>query len=228
MGALPGNMFQSFPHADFGFYGYNNGFRRWNFFKSISLEEEAQVLVDTLRDSPYQTIALMGHSLGGVLIRIAIAKMIEMKNEDLLSRIRVVFFFAVPQQGAHSLPRIFGYFNSDAAALARNSSLLKRTTRVFLDHFNTDEIDSKGSGSWLPIYCIQAAEDFWVEELSSTLNIRTHMRKVVRATHTSVVKGLTGDVGNWVDSKLKLFLRPPLKHEPTPAKMIRHGPKTIR
>ncbi len=226
-GDLPVDMFEQFPHADFGFYGYSSGFQKWNPFKSLSLEDEAQVLVDTLRDSPYKTIVLMGHSLGGVLIRIAITKMIEMKNFDLLQRIKVTYLFAVPQQGAHSLPALFNLLNSDAAALSRNSDLIKRTTRVFLDNFHTDETKPANADSfWLPVYCIQAIEDLWVKELSAAINIKTSMRKVVRESHTSVVKGTNSEVSDWVISKLRLYLSPATPVKPKPRKMIRHGPTT--
>lgn len=226
-GDLPAEMFTQFPHADFGFYGYRNGFQRWNPFKSISLEDEAQVLIDTLRDSPYKTIVLMGHSLGGVLIRVAITKMIEMNNLGLLKRIKAMFLYAVPQQGAHSLPALLNLMNSDASALSRNSDLIKRTTRVFLDNFHTNEkkpVDA--DGLWLPVYCIQAVEDLWVKELSAAINIKTSMRKVVRESHTSVVKGNNSEVGDWVISKLRLYLSPATPDKPAPRKMIRHGPTT--
>ncbi|WP_299155042.1 hypothetical protein [uncultured Tateyamaria sp.] len=227
-GKLPEPLFAKFQDWDFGFYEYANGFKRLNPFKSLSLEQEAQVLVDTLRDSEYREIILMGHSLGGVLIRIAITKMIEMNLVDLLSRIKVVFLFAVPQLGAHSLPMLVSFLNSDAAALSRNSLMIRRTTRVFLDHLNTDEVKADSSDStWIPVYCIQAAEDFWVEELSATLNIKSHMRKVVRDSHTGVVKGVTDEVGDWITLKMGFLFpehaKPKVKNE----RMIRHGPTTI-
>ncbi len=224
-GDFASDLFDRLDTSDLGFYGYLNGFRRWNVLRSISIEDEAQVLIDTLRDSQYQNIILLGHSLGGVLIRTAVAKMVEQNNEELLSRLRAAILFAVPQLGAHSLPWLLSLLNSDAAALKRNSPTIRRTTRIFLDHFETTEVAPVDKAKrWLPVYCVQAAEDFWVTELSSTLNIPSNMRKVVRGSHTEIVKGFTKEVADWVATKVSRSHRQSEQPEKRIEKSIRLGP----
>lgn len=226
-GDLPNRFSELFSVSDFGFYGYTNGFARWNPFTSISIEDEAQVLIDTLRDSPYEKIVLLGHSLGGVLIRVAVAKMVEMNQSDLLRRLAAAFLFATPQLGAHSMPRVISALNSDATALRRNDPLIRRTTRIFLDNFYVgEEPPNSPNKFWLPVYCVQAAEDFWVTELSSTLNISSDMRKVVRNSHTGLVKGTTSEVSDWVTTKLMPFIDSPTPEFRPREKMIRLGPKS--
>lgn len=226
-GKLPDAFFKRFIDADMGFYGYTNGMKRWNPFQSLSVEDEAQVLVDTLRDSPYQEIVLMGHSLGGVLLRTAVSKMVEMNQIDLLTRLKAMFLFAVPQQGAHSLPRFISILNSDASALSRNSPSIKRTTRIFLDHFQTDKkINLNSEKHWLPVYCLQAAKDMWVKELSAALNIPSHMRKVIRDSHTGLVKGDSEEVIKWLVERTELYFETKTTIAEKNSKMIRHGPKT--
>ena len=65
--------------VDIGMYAYVTGMKRLKRFwrSSINLEREARVMADTLRDATdYDYIVLIGHSMGGMLIKATVVNLI--------------------------------------------------------------------------------------------------------------------------------------------------------
>ena len=67
-GFFPKFLFEDLPQLDVGLYEYRTLLGRAKFWKSVSLSDEAEAFADIIRDiGQYQTIFLVGHSMGGLL-----------------------------------------------------------------------------------------------------------------------------------------------------------------
>jgi pimeloyl-ACP methyl ester carboxylesterase len=103
--------------VDIGLYAYVSGFKRlWT--TSIDFSREATVMAETLRDAKsYDHIVLIGHSMGGVLIKAAVADRIQAADRATLQRICGLFLLATPQIGSLRVPRWLSGLHADMRAL---------------------------------------------------------------------------------------------------------------
>src|SRR6476620_4440520 len=85
-GNFPKFMFDDFSKIDVAIYSYATLFRRGAFWKSLSLEKEAEVLLDILDRLPYRRIVIFGHSMGGLLSRLAITNARHKRKDELLRK----------------------------------------------------------------------------------------------------------------------------------------------
>jgi pimeloyl-ACP methyl ester carboxylesterase len=87
-GNVPLYVFEDMPPADIGLYFYRTAWRRFGLFRSIDLEQEARVLADALRRlRGYQSVVLVGHSMGGLLAKAAIVDLIQRRHRHTLRHI---------------------------------------------------------------------------------------------------------------------------------------------
>src|SRR5262245_57251393 len=97
-GNFPVFLYDDLPHCDVGLYEYRTLLRRAKFWKSVSLSGEAEVFGGIIRDiSDYQTIILIGHSMGGLLCMAAITYLINTNQRTVLSRVGGLMLMATPQ-----------------------------------------------------------------------------------------------------------------------------------
>jgi hypothetical protein len=63
---FPKFLHEDIPTLDVGLYAYRTALGRLKWWRSIELEDEAEVLADRLRDCAkvYRSIILVGHSIG--------------------------------------------------------------------------------------------------------------------------------------------------------------------
>src|SRR5207245_4033522 len=73
-GHFPRFLYEDLPGVDVGMYAYRTALKRLRYTKSIALEEEADIFGGELRVLPYERIVLIGHSLGGVVVRTVVAR----------------------------------------------------------------------------------------------------------------------------------------------------------
>ena len=67
-GDFPRLVFEDFPGVDVGMYAYRTLLRRWKFWRSIDLEDEAMTFSDSFKGlTNYRSLLLLGHSMGGIL-----------------------------------------------------------------------------------------------------------------------------------------------------------------
>lgn len=180
---------QDLYDVDVGLYAYRTAFGRFRFWKSIALDDEAVVLADSIRDSgTYKAIALIGHSMGGILIKSAIKTLIDRDDRKSLARVSGLFLLATPQAGSLRVPSFLAWMTRDLHALRPHGRLLEAINRTFLDRVSTSESARQAGQFYLPVWAVTAAEDCWVSTLSSGLSIPSARRKVVRGSHTRIVK----------------------------------------
>src|SRR5262245_17232958 len=125
-GAFPKFIFEDVSDLDVGLYQYETLWRRLKFGAQVPLDREAEIFAGILRDelASYRDIILVGHSMGGLLCKALIVRLIHDKRVDLLDRIEGLFLLASPQLGSLRVPRILSWLSPDADALKPHGPLL--------------------------------------------------------------------------------------------------------
>jgi serine/threonine protein kinase/pimeloyl-ACP methyl ester carboxylesterase len=203
-GQFPWFLLEDVEDVHVGLYAYRTASSRFRFGASIELDAEAVVLADTLRDcSEYEGIVLIAHSMGGLLCKAAIKDLIDRGDHTALSRLRGLFLLATPQAGSGWIPPLLTWISKDMRALSPYGALVEKVHRTFLDRVSS-EAGSPGR-IFLPVFAVTASEDAWVSVLSSGLNIMSSNRKVVRGSHTRIVKPVSKDdeVYQWVLTRVR-------------------------
>ena len=187
-GKFPQLVFEDFDWCDVGLYRYRTATDRVKFWESIEIETEAQVLADILREADeYDNLILIGHSMGGIVLKGAVAHLI---TTNLLPKSRRVclVLMAVPQTGSGWMHPIAAFFSKDAKALVPNNSYLRRIADVFNSCVDADATSEKTDVFRIPVWGLVSDSDMWVSQLSAGLNIPMAQKRVVRGSHTGIVK----------------------------------------
>lgn len=208
-GDYPKLVFANFPSVDVGMYSYRTLFRRLVFWKSVPLEKEAGVFADLLQSlKQYRVFVLLGHSMGGVLCKGAIANLVQKNQSDVARKVRGMILMATPQFGSLRVPRGLAWVTKDFQALAPHNAYVGTIADVFQNQIHSDLDYPLDERLYIPIWILRAAEDFWVDPLSAGVGIRAEQTRTVHGTHTSIVKpaGKNDDGFQFVSEGLKLAL----------------------
>lgn len=193
-GNFPKFLLDEFAHVDVGLYAYRTLFARLVFWKSIELEDEAQIFASELRDdSQYETILLIGHSMGGLLLKAAVKYLIDSNQRPVVNRIKALILMAVPQAGSMRVLPFLDWFSSDFYALKPHGKFVASVNQSFLDHVSVLRNDVPHGKIHLPTHAVRAGSDFWVDRLSAGMNLPSEQMKPVHGSHTSFVKPKTTD-----------------------------------
>lgn len=193
-GRTPEFLFEDLPGADIGLYAYRTLAQRFRFWRSLRIDAEAEVLAGILRDvEPYREIILAGHGMGGLLCMGALCVLIETGQRKALERVRGLILAATPQAGSLQAPGLLPLFSDDAWALRPHGEWTTKVNRVFADHVSIDERSPAAGRAVIPAWAMVSAADAWVDRLSAAMQIRSDRLKIVRDTHTSVVKPASKD-----------------------------------
>jgi len=188
-GKFPSFLFQEMPEVDIGMYRYRTLLQRWRFRYSLELEAEARVFADEIRDlATYEKIVLVGHSMGGLLCKGAICRLLDTNQVGVLCGIRGLVLMATPQLGAIRVPHFLWNWTADARALRPHSEYVTRVTETFGNRINGDLAATIPDRFVLPAYGVCAAADQWVDRLSAGIAIPAAQLKTVIGSHTSIVK----------------------------------------
>ena len=201
-GDFPKFLYEDVHELDVALYSYRTALRRLKLTASIDLEKEAEVFADLLRDcsTTYRRIFLIGHSMGGLLIKTAIKDLIDRAERAALQSVGGLFLLAAPQAGSVRVPQSLSWLSRDMRALRPHSKLTAAVTRTFADRVAVSA-DGAGQKDYvIPTWIVAGAEDFWVDSLSAGLGVPANRRKTVRRSHTGVVKPKSkqDDTYRWV------------------------------
>ena len=213
-GKFPQFLFADFPkesrpELDLGFYEYRTAFRRLRFTRSITLKKEAGILADVIRDlGDYRKVILIVHSMGGILAKAAISNLIGRNDQNArtaLARIVGVIMLATPQAGSSWIPPWLAWITNDTAVLANHNELLTDIDKVFEEHVVSRVSDFRPDRILIPTWVVLAAEDLWVGTFSARLGMASEQQKLVRGSHTEIVKPKDGqsDAYVWVRNRIK-------------------------
>ena len=198
-GNLPKFLFEDCASFDLGLYDYASGARRVRFSQSNTIESLSEQLADLIRDLGYQRVALVGHSMGGLLCQNTIKSLIDSRTKDLdgtlaARRVAGLFLMATPQAGSLRVPRILRFMTKDTRVLAAHSAFVKAVQTRFADVVQTSDLTGLSPERfYIPTYAMVATHDKWVDDMSSRLGLSRDRIKIVRGTHTSLIKPKTRD-----------------------------------
>lgn len=205
-GDFPRFVFEDFPQLDVGLYRYKTALEK----DTIPLPDEAQVFSGILRDDlrQYKTIILVGHSMGGLLCKAVIAHLIDTAR-DTLKRIGGLFLLASPQLGSLRMPKFLSLFSSDAKALEPHGSFITAINDKFEDNLYLDEKIQAVDKTIIPTWGVRGTSDEWVDALSAGIGLSSMREKVIRGSHTDVVKpkSKTADPYPWVKERIEICLQ---------------------
>ncbi|AKC85410.1 hypothetical protein WQ53_00075 [Pseudoxanthomonas suwonensis] len=203
-------LFDDLPDVDIGLYSYDTALRRFGLGRSISLEDEARVFADILRDEldSYGQIVLVGHSMGGLLCKAAICALLETRQDHTVERIAGLILMATPQLGSMRVPGWLEAFSQDARALRPHGKFIDRVNTTFEDHIALDERIVTYRRQTIPTWSVEGVNDFWVDRLSSGIGLTSSRRKVVKGSHTSIVKPTSRNDSayTWVKERIEICM----------------------
>ena len=205
-GRFPELLFADLPDVDIGLYQYRTGAGRFLSAKSVSIDGEARVFADLIRDglSGYKSIMLVGHSMGGLLCKAMIKVLIDAGMRNALTRICGLMLMATPQLGSLRMPGWLSHWSFDARALHPHNELIQSINRTFEDHVALDEAVATLRKVTIPTWAVEGVGDTWVDPLSSGIGLTSSRRKLVRGSHTSIVKPAdrSADAYQWVKERI--------------------------
>lgn len=186
---IPKFILEDFPQADVGLYFYRTALKRFSWYKSIDLEQEARVLADSLRSIRlYDAVVLVGHSMGGLLAKAAIADLINRNHPLTLQHIAGLLLIASPQLGSLRVPRWLKLISKDGRALYPHNEAIRRIDTTLNARLSiADSADPLDKYS-IPTWAIIAAEDFWVDSLSAGIGVPEPQKMTFRGLHGSIIQ----------------------------------------
>jgi pimeloyl-ACP methyl ester carboxylesterase len=209
-GRFPELLFEDLHEIDVGLYQYRTATGRLAFAKSVSLDDESRVFADLLRDelAGYGTIVLVGHSMGGLLCKAVIHELVARDDRNTLARLGGLLLMATPQLGSLRVPRFLQAFSHDFRALAPHGNFISAINQTFEDHLALDESTHTLRKITIPTWAVEGVHDRWVDSLSAGIGLPSSRRKVVRGSHTSIVKppDRSADAYQWVKAKISTAL----------------------
>ncbi len=238
---LPRFLFEDLDECAVGLYGYSSGFKRvWSDQFRVTVEQHAKELADTLRDCPYGRIVLVGHSMGGLLAKAVVARLIQTGSHrdgfgPTIGRMSGLVLLATPQAGAKGFLGRYG-FAADKAALRLHGRFVADLAEVFTNHVRIGLDEAATDKAWLPTFAGTTTKDRWVTGLSAHFGIPSNQSKTVRGTHTTFVKPASRGSGlyPWLRDQIQFCLsteRPkPVTPAatPPPCASLRHQPSRVR
>ena len=210
---LPHFLFEDCTDIDIALFDYVSGARRLWRRLSVDLLTTARELADIIRDVPYDTILLIGHSMGGLLCEATIKDLIDSEVTDNVGRKAVrrvvgLFLLATPQAGSGAAT--LGEFLKDGRILRPNSAFLTELSERFKDRVQTHGPHNVHSSKmYIPTFALTATQDLWVSRFSSQLGLPRQATKTVRGSHSSIVKptGRDSDGYSWLLQQIRTVIR---------------------
>lgn len=210
-GQFPSFIFEDLPDTDVGMYQYRTASGRFFSSKSVSIDSEARVFADLIRDglADYKSIVLVGHSMGGLLCKATVKALLDAGRRNALARVCGLILMATPQLGSLRMPGFLSALSHDVRALKPHSDLVLAIDRTFEDHIALDESIATLGKITIPTWAVEGVSDFWVDPLSSGIGLASSRRKVVRGSHTSIVKpsDKSADSYVWVKERISRAMR---------------------
>ncbi|MFI5877642.1 alpha/beta fold hydrolase [Streptomyces sp. NPDC051445] len=195
-GRFPYLLWKDLPTSDLGLVDYRSGLRRLAGAAGMSLEDRAQEVADALRDSPYERVVLVGHSMGGLLCQEIIATLLRTAARDqtgrpIVERIVGLFLMATPQAGSARIPRLLRR-TRDGIVLKPHAQFQTNVQIMLADHLVTDVSASEHpTKRKLPVFVARAQRDHAVDAFSTVLGIPGQQRRHFDRNHRDLVKPLT-------------------------------------
>ena len=173
---------------DIGLHGYVSGFGRASKL-SATFDLQAEELAHQLRDCNYDQIAMIGHSMGGLMCMAAVRNLIDARAFSTIQRLACLVLIGTPQAGSVRVPFWARWLSHDLKLLAAHSATLTEIQRRFTDHVVVSMFEqSFGSRFVIPTFAVVGTADRWVTDLSATLRIPSEQVRRISGRHTDIAK----------------------------------------
>jgi pimeloyl-ACP methyl ester carboxylesterase len=198
-GEMPTFLYSDFPAADLGLYSYDTALKRIRlWWKSLNLEDEARVLANVLRQLvDYSSVVLIGHSMGGLLAKGAIAHLVQVNDRKTLRRLTALVLLASPQAGSLRVPSWFRIFSPDARSLYPHNTYIQRTDHLLRTRINPNAAARPDKPFNVPTWAVVAANDFWVDPMSAGLGLPDAQQRFVRGDHGTIIRPAHREAGSY-------------------------------
>jgi hypothetical protein len=146
--------------------------------------------------------------MGGLLCKAVIHMLVESGARNSLTRISGLILMATPQLGSMRVPGFLSALSYDARALKPHGEFVTNINRSFEDYIELDENAGTLNKVTIPTWAVEGISDLWVDSLSSGIGLGSSRRKVVRGSHTSIVKppSKEADAYVWVKERIQIAL----------------------
>lgn len=198
-------------HYNFHFWGYpsSRNFLRLPFIgkKAPTISQVAEAFVTYLeygKLTEYVDLVLVGHSMGGLVIRQAILHALKnpKKHADLLEKIRQVILFASPSNGV-DLVELFKV-HAQARELDMSSEFMTALTKEWAEQVYTGDPDQAPEGKAVyPVTAVVGLQDAAVTE-ESAKSFYTNV-ETVPGSHTTMCKPSSEQDKSFSIVRQKLF-----------------------
>lgn len=190
-GGFPELLFTDMPACDIALYSYRTLAGRLKFWRSVPFEQEARTLAGLVRESEYPHVLLVGHSMGGLLIKAVVRELVNTNQLEALGKVAGLLLMATPQAGSLRVPGFLSWLTVDTRALKAHGPLVRDTAQTFQDRIHAVEGEWMRDRFTLPVWAVEGSSDIWVDKLSSGLGLESRRKLSVRGSHTSIVKPTT-------------------------------------
>lgn len=189
-GNFPKYLFESSEiSVDVAVFDYFSGLRRRHLFRSTRLTTTGQELGESLIELPHKSIILVGHSMGGLICKLAIKHICERDGWGRdAQRIASLITLGTPHAGA--LAARWFPWTTDTRFLKAHSRELQVINRFFQTNVNQLHTDVPDPNRrWhIPSFLVAASSDKAVDEFSASLGVPDSQWRPIRGSHTSIVK----------------------------------------
>jgi pimeloyl-ACP methyl ester carboxylesterase len=163
-------LFSDLPTFDIGLYDYPSGPRRVP-GTGPDLGRQAANLADSVRDCGYRGVALVCHSLGGLVAGRAIVNLIHSQAADRSGRLATdrlagLFLCGSPMAGTRLVPGALRWMTPDFRWLSPHSRAVTEIAKAFADRV-VSAPPAKPGQLMLPVYAMIGGKDRVVDEFSA-------------------------------------------------------------
>jgi pimeloyl-ACP methyl ester carboxylesterase len=163
-------LFNDLDACDIGLYDYPSGPRRIP-GTGPDLERQAANLADSIRDCGYRSVALVCHSLGGLVAGQAIVDLIHSQAADrsgrpATDRLAGLFLCGSPMAGTKRVPGMLRRMSPEFRWLTPHSAAVTQITKAFADRV-VPAAPAKPGQLVLPVFALIGGKDRVVDEFSA-------------------------------------------------------------
>ncbi len=204
-GRLPEFIFEDVG-CDVGLFQYDTLWYRRP-FRSTELTVQARILADTIDALEHERVVLVGHSLGGVLLKCAVRSMLDGNKERALAKLRAILLLATPQAGSHWLLRWIPFVGQDLGVLRTHNPLITEVNEALASHISHEDAENRRT---IRTWALVAGHDFWVDRLSACLAMPRDQTRTIPGSHKAIVKPKSksadgyAQVLSWIEDALSV------------------------
>jgi hypothetical protein len=144
--------------------------------------------------------------MGGLLCTAAIAELIDTRQEQVLSRVGGLVLMATPQTGSQRVLTFLSWFFEDFHALKPHGEFVRAVCDTLTNNrVVLDDTRAQSGDIVIPTWAVLGTSDHWVDKLSGGLNLPDSRKKIVRGSHTEIVKPRSkqSDAYQFIHDRLK-------------------------